>query len=61
MWPVEEIGRNSVIPSTIAMMIAWSIDMKGVKFFYPLLLKKAMQTSLNFLGIASPSATLRIA
>ena len=22
IWPVEEIGRNSVIPSTIAMIIA---------------------------------------
>jgi hypothetical protein len=31
---VEEIGRNSVIPSTIAIMIAWNIDMKLVNVFY---------------------------
>jgi hypothetical protein len=26
--PVDEMGRNSVRPSTIAIMIAWSVDMR---------------------------------
>jgi hypothetical protein len=28
MWPVEEIGKNSVSPSTIAMMMASTILIK---------------------------------
>jgi len=29
MWPVDDIGKNSVIPSTIAMMIALIISIQG--------------------------------
>jgi hypothetical protein len=28
MWPVEETGKNSVIPSIIARTIAWSVFME---------------------------------
>jgi hypothetical protein len=27
MWPVEEIGRNSVIPSIMANTMAWNVFM----------------------------------
>ena len=29
MWPVDDIGKNSVIPSTIAMMIDLIISIQG--------------------------------
>jgi hypothetical protein len=34
MWPVEDIGRNSVSPSTIPRMIASIILMKKSEGFY---------------------------
>jgi hypothetical protein len=28
MWPVEDTGRNSVMPSMMARMMAWNVFMK---------------------------------
>jgi hypothetical protein len=30
MWPVDEMGRNSVIPSTMAMMMASNMEILRV-------------------------------